>query len=55
VLLDTWDLETLARGSADACTRCAVPRVERLRAASRTGCCAPPIACGCDANRGGHR
>lgn len=53
VLLDTWDLETLAQASADACGRCAVPRVERLRAASRLGRCGPPVACGCPWSGGG--
>jgi radical SAM enzyme (TIGR01210 family) len=47
VLLDTWDLLTLARRSPDACSRCALPRVERLRAAARDGAFGPPVGCPC--------
>jgi archaeosine synthase beta-subunit len=47
VLLDTWDLETLARHSPDGCERCVGPRVERLRRISRLGRSEPAIRCDC--------
>jgi hypothetical protein len=53
VLLDTWDLETLAAHGPEACAQCAAPRVERLRRMALGGRSEPACDCDCDCDRAG--